>query len=53
VTPEQTALVPVIVQEGSGLIVTILVQVLWQPLPSVIVLVNVNEEPVPAVTFTV
>ena len=50
--PLHRVFAPVIKQLGSGLIVTVLVQVLLQPLLSVIVLVNVNEAPVPAVTVT-
>ena len=47
-----TGEVAVIVPLGRGLIVTVLMQVLTQPLLSVIVLVNVKELPVPAVTVT-
>jgi uncharacterized UPF0146 family protein len=52
VKPAQTASGPVIEQVGSGLTVTVLVQVLEQPL-AVVVVVRVNEPEAPAVTVIV
>ena len=48
-----TALVPVIEQAGSAFTVTVLTQVLLQPLESRMVNVSVNDPATPAVTETV